>query len=128
VGTLNVEGWRTAADEVEAILREKEIMILGVQETWLKPDSLDVPNISGYSWFGAYVNSNSNRGEGGVGFLVHNSIANDVKFVTPSRDSRVILLELRGCVVVNVYNFTSQRLEEQCEALEVISNILYPLF
>ncbi len=101
-------------------------MILGVQETWFK--SSENVNIMEYSWFGHSKESTSIRGESGVGFLVHSSIMSGVKFETHSQDARIISLVFNGCVVFNVYNFTSQLLDQQCEVLESISNLIQNRF
>jgi hypothetical protein len=103
-------------------------MILGVQETWLKSSSSQVV-VPGYTWFGANKEVvDSRRGEGGVGFLVHSSLVKDIKFSSHFTDSRVISLAFNGNVVLNVYNFTSQKLDEQCDLLERISQLLCASF
>ena len=114
--------------EVEALLKEEGIMILGVQETWLKSTSPQI-RIPGYDWFGVNKDvKGSVRGEGGVGFLVHSSLVEGVKFSSHFSDSRVVSLTFNRNAVINIYNFTSQHLEEQCELLENVSELINTVF
>ena len=55
--------------------------IVADQESWEKEDTRI--SVEGYKWFGkARSYQNSQRGEGGVGFLVHDCLANSRNSIT----------------------------------------------
>ena len=57
--------------EICEVLNRVKVDIAAGQETWERKDK--VVNVHGYKWFGKP--QNSRRGEGGVGFLVRECIA-----------------------------------------------------
>ena len=71
---LHVTTWNISSErkqkEVGEVLLKINIDIGAGQESWEKDDTK--LSIGGYKWFGKpRSNQNSQRGEGGVGFLVH---------------------------------------------------------
>ena len=67
--------------EVGELLWVNKIDIVAGQESWKKKDSRI--NVDGYKWFGKPRDvQNSQRGEGGVGFLVRDCLVNEVEFVS----------------------------------------------
>ena len=83
------------------------------QESWEKEDSRI--NVDGYKWFGNPCDvQNSQRGEGGVGFLVRNNcLVNEVEFVGEVKYAESVWVKVRGergrsalyigCVHVHAY-------------------------
>ena len=81
-GCLNVRGLKIAsqphkASELCAILREKQVAICAVQETWLDPalEEIVVPN---YFFVGTSGYQTISRLGGGTGFFVSNALAGSV--------------------------------------------------
>ena len=68
--------------EISEVLNRVKADIVAGQETWERKDK--VVNVDGYKW--PRIDQNSRRGEGGVGFLVRDCIAEEVEFI---RDVRV---------------------------------------
>ena len=67
--------------EVGEVLAKNGIDIVAGQESWEKDDTR--LSVEGYKWFGKpRSNQNSQRGEGGVGFLVRECLANEVEFIS----------------------------------------------
>ena len=63
--------------EISEVLNRVKADIVSGQETWERKDK--VVNVDGYKWFGKpRIDQNSRRGEGGVGFLVRECIAEEV--------------------------------------------------
>ena len=66
--------------EVGELLAKNNIDIVAGQESWEKEDSRI--NVEGYKWFGKpRSNQNSQRGEGGVGFLVRECLVDEVECI-----------------------------------------------
>ena len=66
--------------EIGEVLANNNIDIVAGQESWEKEDSRI--SVEGYKWFGKpRSNENSQRGEGGVGFLVRDCLVNEVELV-----------------------------------------------
>ena len=66
--------------EISEVLNRVKVDIVAGQETWERKDK--VVNVDGYKWFGKpRIDQNSRRGEGGVGFLVRECIAEEVEDV-----------------------------------------------
>jgi exonuclease III len=105
---------------VSKLLVEKSIDIIGLQETFLIGGGM---NIQGYKWFGVDgILSDFSRGPSqGMGFYVQSSII--VSFSTlKGSQSRVIIIKIEGvCDILNVYNYTSDKIEEQAMVLQLIS-------
>ena len=56
-----------------------------------------VVNVDGYKWFGKpRIDQNSHRGEGGVGFLVRECIAEEVEFIRDVRYKESVWMKVRG--------------------------------
>ena len=67
--------------EIADLLACNSIDIVAVQESWEKEDSKI--DIDGYKWFGKpRTSQRSQRGEGGVGFLVRECLVSEVEFMT----------------------------------------------
>ena len=88
-------------------------MVAGL-ESWEKEDSRI--NADGYKWFGKPCSSQtSQRGEGGVGFLVRECLVSEVEFISQVNYDDSLWLKLRGergrgalfvgCVIVLVLVF-----------------------
>ena len=66
--------------KVSEVLNRVKVDIVAGQETWERKDK--VVNVDGYKWFGKpRIDQNSRRGEGGVGFLVRECIAEEVEML-----------------------------------------------
>ena len=75
--------------EISEVLKSVKVDIVAGQETWERKDK--VVNVYGYKWFGKpRIDQNSRRGEGGVGFLVCECIAEEVEFI------RDVWMKVRG--------------------------------
>ena len=61
--------------EISEVLKSVKVDIVAGQETWERND--------GYKW--PRIDQNSRRGEGGVGFLVCECIAEEVEFIRDVR-------------------------------------------
>ena len=62
---------------------------------WERKDK--VVNVDGYKWFGKpRIDQNSRRGEGGVGFLVRECIAEEVEFIRDVRYEESVWMKVRG--------------------------------
>ena len=67
--------------EVGEYLVKNDIDVVAGQESWEKEDSRI--NVDGYKWFGKPRSSQtSQRGEGGVGFLVRECLVSEVEFIS----------------------------------------------
>ena len=63
------------------MLTKNSIDVVAGQESWEREDTRI--EVEGYKWFGKpRSNQNSRRGEGGVGFLVHECLVSEVEFIT----------------------------------------------
>ena len=72
------------------------------QISWEKEDSRI--NVDGYKWFGKpHDVQNSQRGEGGVGFLVHDCLVNEVEFVSEMKYAESVWMKVRGETKVSKY-------------------------
>ena len=79
VGTWNFSGLCSERKQGE-LLQVNNIDVVAGQESWEKEDSRI--NVDEYKWFGKPCDvQNSQRGERGVGFLVHDCLVNEVEFV-----------------------------------------------
>ena len=82
LGMWNVSGLcgEHKQKEIADLLACNSISIVAVQESWEKEDSKI--DIDGYKWFGKpRTSQRSQRGEGGVGFLVHDCVVSEVEFI-----------------------------------------------
>ena len=62
----------------------KQLDVVAGQESWEKEGKIIA--VDGYTWFGKpRSNQKSQRGEGGVGFLVCEYLVNEVEFITNAR-------------------------------------------
>ena len=73
------------------VLNRVKVDIVAGQETWERKDK--VVNVDGYKWFGK---PHLDRGEGGVGFLVCECIADEVEFVRDVRYEESVWMKVRG--------------------------------
>ena len=81
--------------EVGKVLAKNNIDIVAGQESWEKEDSRI--SVEGYKWFGkSRSNQNSQRGEGGVGFLVRDCLVNEVEFITSVKYDESVWMKVRG--------------------------------
>ena len=109
VGTLGKSAgkkrWRVATfsglcsehkqKEVEEYLVKNDIDVVAGQESWEKEDTRI--NVDGYKWFGKPRSSQtSQRGEGGVGFLVRECLVSKVEFISQVNYDESLWLKLRG--------------------------------
>ena len=66
--------------EVGELLAKHNLDVVAGQASWEKEET--IIEVECYKWFGKpRSNQNSPRGEGGVGFLVHECLANAVQFI-----------------------------------------------
>jgi hypothetical protein len=96
------------------------IDILALQETFIIGSRMDIPV---YQWYGVdgIVTSNSKRPSLGLGFYVHSSLS--ISFSNFKDSNRIGIIKVGDyCEVLNVYNFTSDKIDDQQEILELISD------
>ena len=97
VGTWNFSGLCSEhkRKEVGELLKVNNINVVAGQESWEKEDSRI--NVDEYKWFGKPSDvQNGWRGEGGVGFLVHNCLINEVEFVGEVKYAESVWMKVRG--------------------------------
>ena len=83
------------AKEISEVLNRVKVDIVAGQETWERKDK--VVNVYWYKWFGKpRIDQNSRRGEGGVGFLVRECIAEEVEFIRDVRYEESVWMKVRG--------------------------------
>ena len=81
--------------EVGELLQVNNIDVVAGQESWEKEDRRI--NVDGYKWFGKPRDvQNSQRGEGGVGFLVRDCLVNEVEFVGEVKYAESVWMKVRG--------------------------------
>ena len=97
LATWNVSGLcsERKQKEITDLLACNSIDIVAVQESWEKEDSkIDV---DGYKWFGKpRTSQRSQRGEGGVGFLVRECLVSEVEFITTVSYEESVWMKVRG--------------------------------
>ena len=81
--------------EVEELLAKNNIDFVAGQESWEREDTRI--EVEGYNWFGKPRNNQtSQRGEGGVGFLVRECLVSEVEFITSVRYEESVWMKVRG--------------------------------
>ena len=81
--------------EVGELLKKLNLDIVAGQESWEKEGK--VIAVDGYTWFGKPCsNQKSQRGEGGVGFLVREYLVNEVEFISNTRYEESVWMKVRG--------------------------------
>ena len=81
--------------EVEELLVKNNIDFVAGQESWEREDTRI--EVEGYKWFGKPRNNQtSQRGEGGVGFLVRECLVSEVEFITSVRYEESVWMKVRG--------------------------------
>ena len=81
--------------KISEVLNRVKVDIVAGQETWERKDK--VVDVDGYKWFGKpRIDQNSRRGEGGVGFLVCECIAEEVEFIRDVRYKESVWMKVRG--------------------------------
>ena len=86
VATWNFSGMGSERKqkEVEELLVRNNIDVVAGQESWEREDTRI--EVEGYKWFGKPRNNQtSQRGEGGVAFLVRDCLVSEVEFITSVR-------------------------------------------
>ena len=69
--------------------------VVAGQESWEKEGK--VIAVDGYTWFGKpRSDQKSQRGEGGVSFLVREYLVNEVEFITNARYEESVWMKVRG--------------------------------
>ena len=97
MGTWSVSGLcsERKQKEIGELLQVNNIDIVAGQESWEKEDSRI--NVDGYKWFGKPRDvHNSQRREGGVGFLVRDCLVNEVEFVGEVKYAESMWMKVRG--------------------------------
>ena len=97
MGTWNFSGLCSECKlkEVDELLKVNHIDVVAGQESWEKEDSRI--NVDGYKWFGKLCDVlNNQRGEGGVRFLVHDCLVNEVEFVGEVKYAESVWMKVRG--------------------------------
>ena len=81
VATWNFSGLGSERkQEIGELLTKNSIDVVAGQESWETEDTRI--EVEGYKWFGKpRSNQNRHRGEGGVGFLVHECLVSEVEFI-----------------------------------------------
>ena len=91
VGTWNFSGLCSERKQKELL----RVNIVAGQESWEKEASRI--NVDGYKWFGKPRDvQNSQRGEGGVGFLICDCLVNEVEFVSEVKYAESVLMKVRS--------------------------------
>ena len=81
--------------EIGEVLDKNSIDVVAGQESWEKEDTKIA--VEGYKWFGKpRGNQNSQRGEGGVGFLVRECLVDEVEFITDVHYEESVWMKVRG--------------------------------
>ena len=81
--------------EIGEVLDKNSIDVVARQESWEKEDTKIA--VEGYKWFGKpRGNQNSQRGEGGVGFLVRECLVDEVEFITDVHYEESVWMKVRG--------------------------------
>ena len=96
LATWNVSGLRCEHKQKEiAYLLAYSIDIVAVQELWEKEDSkIDV---DGYKWFSKpRTSQRSQRGEGGVGFLVRKCLVSEMEFISMVAYEESVWMKVQG--------------------------------
>ena len=78
--------------EVEELLAKNITDVVAGQESWEREDTRI--EVEGYKW--PRNNQTSQRGEGGVGFLVHECLVSEVEFITSVRYEENVQMKVRG--------------------------------
>ena len=69
--------------------------VVAGQESWEKEG--EVIAVDGYTWFGKPCSDQkSQRGEGGVGFLIREYLVNEVEFITNVRYEESVWMKVHG--------------------------------
>ena len=108
--------------EVGELLAKHNLDVVAGQESWEKEESRLV--VEGYKWFGKpRIKQNSPRGEGGVGVLVRECLANEVEFINTVKFEESVWMKIHsekgrealyiGCVYMPT-NSTSVSVMESC--------------
>ena len=96
LATRNVSGLCSEAtqNEIYELLTCTSIDIVAVQESWEKDSKI---HVDGYKWFGKpRASQRSQRGEGGVGFLVRECLVSEVEFITTVVYEESVWMKVRG--------------------------------
>ena len=81
--------------EVEELLAKNTIDVVAGQGSWEREDTRI--EVEGYKWFGKPCNNQtSQRGEGGVGFLVREYLVSEVEFITSVRYEESVWMKVWG--------------------------------
>ena len=114
----NAPGLRKKYDNIKNFMKQKEIDLVLITETWIKKNTqltqkLLCPSI---------CDKDCNRGMAGTGFIV-NSVKNNMKFTEVSKDEedgRFSIVESNNLVIVVCYLSPSMSLEEVQSTIELI--------
>ena len=95
---LRIATWNLCSDhkqkEVGELLAKHNLDVAG-QESWEKEETRI--EVEGYKWFGKpRSKQNSLRGEGGVGFIVHECLANEVEFIISVKYVESVWMKVRS--------------------------------
>ena len=99
VGTWNFSGLcsERKQKEVGELLKVNNIDVVAGQESWENEDSRINVHVDGYKWFGKPRDvQKSQRGEGGIGFLVRDCLVNKVEFVGEVKYAESVWMKVRG--------------------------------
>ena len=81
--------------EVGELVAKHNLDVVAGQESWEKEESRI--EVEGYKWFGKpRSKQNSPRGEGGVGFLVRECLANEVEFINSVKYEESVWMKVRS--------------------------------
>ena len=97
VGSLNFSGLCSDCKqkEVSEVLNKLKLDTVAGQESWEKEGS--VIEVQGYTWLGKPLKiRNSQRGEGGVGFLIRECLLAEVEFITNVNLGESAWIKVRG--------------------------------
>ena len=80
---------------VEELLAKIDIHVAARQESSEKEDT--GIEVEGYKWFGKPCNNQtSQRGEGGIGFLVRECLVSDIEFITSVLYEESVWMKVQG--------------------------------
>ena len=102
VRKLRVASWNFSGlcserkqNEVAEVLKRNNIDVVAGQESWEKEDSRI--SVDGYKWFGKpRLVQGSQRGEGGVGFLVKDCLVSGVEFIKDVKYEQSVWMRVKG--------------------------------
>ncbi len=122
MGFVNCRGWWSKEVDINMLLKQLDLDVLGLAETFLQRD--DEPDVAGYTWFGNN-RIGGKRASGGVGLFVREGI--QARILKKDMDG-VLWVEVEteegdncafGIIYANPEGIRVDKSEEQCEVIQL---------